>query len=101
MIRCRSRFAAAVLALALLVAPLASAAPLAPGAESWWTLLVGLLDLFPDGTRTITAPEGPGLDPDGSKDKILDGFPDDGSGDSVETRDPKKGHCGSCIDPNG
>lgn len=97
--RCRSRFAAAVLALALLVAPLASAAPIAPGAESWWTLLAGLLDLFPDGTRTITAPEGPALEPDGTAVAIVD--PDDGSGDSVETRDPKKDRCGSCMDPNG
>lgn len=101
MLRCRSRFAAAVVALALLVAPLASGAPLAPGAESWWTLLAGLLDLFPGGTRTITAPLGPTLDPDGSQDEVVDGLPDDGSGDSVETRDPKNDHCGSCIDPNG
>lgn len=99
--RCRSRFAAAVLAFALLVAPLASAAPPAPGAEAFWTLLVGLLDLFPDGTRTITAPEGPALEPDGNQNEIVVGLPDDGSGGSVETRDPKKDPCGSCIDPNG
>lgn len=98
--RCRSRFAAAVLALALLVAPLASAAPIAPSAEAWWTLVAGLLDLFPDGTRTITAPEGPALEPDGTAVAIVV-VPDDGSGGSVETRDPKKDRCGSCMDPNG
>jgi hypothetical protein len=99
--RCRSRFAAAVLAFALLVAPLASAAPLAPGAESWWSLLAGFLDLFPDGTRTITAPTGPGLDPDGGKNAIVVGLPDDGSGDSLDkqVRDPAP--CGSCMDPHG
>jgi hypothetical protein len=97
--RCRSRFAAVVLALALLVAPLASAAPLAPGAESWWTLLAGLLDLFPDGTRTVTAPEGPALEPDGTAVAI--GVPDDGSGGSVEAHEPDPDPCGSCMDPNG
>ena len=99
--RCRSRLAAAVLALALLVAPFASAAPLAPGAESWWTLLAGLLDLFPDGTRTITAPEGSALEPDGSAVAIVVGLPDDGSGGSVEAQEPDPDPCGSCMDPNG
>lgn len=99
--RCRSRFAAAALALALLVAPLASAAPLAPGAESWWTLLAGLLDLFPDGTRTITAPSGPALEPDGSRNEIVVGLPDDGSGDSLLPGGAETDPCGSCIDPNG
>jgi hypothetical protein len=101
MTKCRSRFAAAVLALALLAAPLASAAPIAPNAEAWWTLLAGLLDLFPDGTRTITAPEGPALEPDGNKNTIVVGIPDDGSGGFLLPDGGQSDACGSCIDPNG
>lgn len=102
----RCRCAALVLAVALLAAPLASAAPVAPTGGSWWSALAaGLGDLFGyfgDGILTITAEEGPGLEPDGDRPS-LDGtlLPvDDGSNDAT-TKGAKKPDGGGLIDPNG
>jgi hypothetical protein len=89
----RSRCAALALALALVLSPLATAAPKGPGGDSWWSTLAGLFDHFDvfglDDIRTITAPEGPGLEPDGV---MLTGDPD-GSDDFTLTEDqePKDG----------
>lgn len=102
----RCRCAALVLAVALLAAPLASAAPVAPTGGSWWSALAaGLGDLFGyfgDGILTITAEEGPGLEPDGNSSN-LDGtlLPiDDGSNDA-DTSGPDELEGGALIDPNG
>jgi hypothetical protein len=99
----RCRCAALVLAVALLAAPLASAAPIAPSAGSWWSaVLDALFGHFGDGTLTITAEEGPGLEPDGSSSNLDGTLPpiDDGSNDTT-TDGSKKPARGSFIDPNG
>jgi hypothetical protein len=100
----RTCFAAA-LALALVLSPLALAAPAAPAAGSWWSTLAvgidGLLGLFGLGdTRTVTAGEeaGPYLEPDGTTVAIV-------GGDAPEDSDAIGGtegvDLGSSIDPNG
>lgn len=111
MLRCRCRSIAALLVLLLaftLTASPAAAAPIAPGAGSWWSALAagfdGLLGLFGLGgdesataASTWTDPEptptegdeGPGLEPDGLQ--ALPGVDTDG----VDTDG------GTMIDPNG
>jgi hypothetical protein len=85
--RLRSRCAALALAFALVLSPLATAAPKGPAGDSWWSTLAGLFDHFDvfglDGIRTITAPEGPALEPDGV---MLTSDPD-GSDDFTLTED--------------
>lgn len=103
--RCR-RTAAVVLALALAVAPLASAAPVAPSAGSWWSALgAGLDGLFGllglGGTRTIEAPEGPGLEPDGEKPQADSGPVAPDSPDSLLQIGDDEDGVGSAIDPTG
>ncbi|HEX2164009.1 MAG TPA: hypothetical protein VHM02_08675 [Thermoanaerobaculia bacterium] len=76
MLRLRCRSTAFVLALVLTLvstsaAPLAAAAPVAPGAGSWWSALAaafdGLLGTLGLGdVRTVSAPEGSALEPDGA-----------------------------------
>ena len=102
--RFRSRCAAAVLALALVLvlAPLASASPIVPAAGSWWSALaagfdglLGLVGLGDTGTVTAHAAEGPGLEPDGSSVQLTDPEADD-----TPTRDTPPRN-GGARDPNG
>ena len=103
--RCR-RTAAVVLALALAAAPLASAAPVAPSSGSWWSALGTGLDGFfgflgIGGTRTINAPEGPGLEPDGARPQVDSGPVAPDSPDSLLLIGDDQDDSGSAMDPNG
>lgn len=97
----RNLCAAALLALALVLAPVASAAPIVPAAGAWWSALAagfdGLLDLLGHGdTGTVTAhaADGPALEPDGSSVELTDPEATAPTGDTRPRR-------GSDIDPNG
>ncbi|HEX6203177.1 MAG TPA: hypothetical protein VF100_09260 [Thermoanaerobaculia bacterium] len=113
-LRCRSTAAALVLLFALaLAAPPAAAAPIAPASGSWWSALSsgldGLLGAFGlGGVRTIRAPEGPGLEPDGFTGGDEEPAPGDvpvppPGGDDLTFGpiDDGASDLGAMIDPNG